>query len=89
MSLVPISNYAESGITTPAGNALVITPADSDLASITRSIYVGGTGDLAVTMAGGGNIVIFPSVPAGAILPIRASQIRSTATTATLIVAMW
>ncbi len=84
----PISTFAETATDIPAAFALAITPADSDLAKVTRQIYVGGTGNLAVTMLGGG-IVIFPTIPAGTILRIRASQIRSTSTTATNIVAMW
>lgn len=85
---LPISNHAETATDIPAPFALAITPADSDLANVTRQIYVGGAGDLAVTMLGGG-VVIFPDVLAGTILRIRVSQIRSTDTTATNIVAMW
>lgn len=83
--------FSSSGITTPAAHAEAITPADSDLNQFTRSIYVGGAGDLTVTMAGdeGDAIVTFKAVPVGQILPIRVSQIRATLTTATLIVAMW
>lgn len=83
------SDFSTSAAQTPAAFAKVITPADSDLDDITRSIYVGGAGDLAVAMAGDGAVVIFSDVVAGQVLPIRASQIRSTATTATNIVAMW
>jgi len=89
--MVNQTNFSASGITSPAANAKDITKADTDLDDFTRSIYVGGTGDLAVRMAGDeGDIdVIFKAVPAGSILPIRVKQIRSTDTTATLIIAMW
>jgi len=83
-----VSDFAETATDVPAAFAAAITPADTDLANVTRQIYVGGVGDLAVTMKGGG-IVIFQAVPVGTILRIRASQIRSTDTTASLIVAMW
>lgn len=84
---------SESGNTSNYLHATDITPADSDLASdhFTRAIYVGGTGNLAVRMAGSeGDIdVVFKAIPAGTILPIRVRQIRSTLTTATLIIALW
>lgn len=93
-----MANFSGSGIQAPAAYAESITPADADLAlftagSFTRAIYVGGTGDVAVKMAGGDDegdsIVVFKAVPEGAILPLRVSQIRTTDTTATLIVALW
>lgn len=83
------STFSASAVTGPAANAATVVPADSDLSDITRSIYVGGAGNLAVKMAGNAAIVVFPSVVAGTVLPIRASQIRSTGTNATNIVAMW
>lgn len=52
------------------------------------SVYVGGTGDLKVDMLNGAT-VSFLSVPAGTILPIRASKIYRTGTDATEIVALW
>ena len=90
------ANFSESGVQSPAANAESVTPADADLPSMTeghftRAIYVGGTGDLAVKMANdqGDSIVVFKAVPQGAVLPIRVSQIRTTDTTATLIIALW
>lgn len=70
-----------------ATDAYSVTAADSDLEFPCRAVYVGGTGDLTVMMASG-NTVTFPSVPAGAILPIQCKQIRSTDTTATDLVAL-
>ena len=89
--MVDQTDFSASGQTTPAANATAITPANTDLTEFTRAIYVGGTGDLAVRMAGtlGDTDVIFVAVPAGAILPIRCKQVRSTSTTATSIVALF
>ena len=93
-----MANFSGSGIQAPAAYAESITPADTDLASFTagsftRAIYIGVIGDIAVKMAGGGDegdsIVVFKAVPAGSILPLRVSQIRSTDTTATEIIALW
>lgn len=67
--------------------AVAVTPSDATpLAAVTRGVYIGGAGNLAVTI-GGANIV-FTAPPVGTILPIRCTHIRATSTTATLIVAL-
>jgi hypothetical protein len=75
------SSYAGSP-TTPATRAVAITPSDSvDLANVTRSLYCGGSGAIAlITM--GGDTVTFSNVQAGQILPIRVSRVLATGTTA-------
>lgn len=76
-------------LTAPAREAAAITPSnETDLAAMSRAIYVGGAGDLAVTMASG-LPAVFRNVPAGAILPIRARRVLSDGTTAGDIVALW
>lgn len=77
----------------PAGlsarNAALVTPNnDTDLTAMTRAVFVGTGGNLAVVMAGGQTVVL-PTIPSGAFLPICVSRIRSTSTTATNIVAFW
>jgi len=54
----------------------------------TRGLYVGGAGDVAVTMAEDGNNVTFVGVLAGSILPVQVTKVLSTGTTATNIVAL-
>ncbi len=79
----------QEGLTSPADNATAITPSDStDLAFNSRALYVGGAGNLVVTMAGGGDVT-FTAVPAGSILPIRVSRVKATSTTATSIVNLY
>lgn len=82
--------------TDPASFAVVVTPSDTtnlkDLFSgeFPRGLYVGGTGNLTVVMAGdrgADTTVLFSAVPAGALLPIRVKRVMA-ATTATLIVAI-
>jgi hypothetical protein len=85
---------ADTSLSQPYGvsarYAAVITPAnDTDLANVTRAVYVGTGGDLEVVMAGGGNTVVIPGVPSGALLPISVSRIRAASTTAEGIVAFW
>lgn len=80
-------NHASS-ITAPATNAFAITPADAtDLAEVTRSIFVGGSGNVSVVMQSGQQVT-FQGLVSGAFLPIRARRIRATGTTATAIVGL-
>ena len=75
-----------SRMSDPGANALAVTPSDSTVLANVRGLYVGGTGDVAVTMLGGA-AVTFATVPAGTVLPIRVSHVMA-ATTATNIVAI-
>ena len=81
-------NYSTSGLQEPAADAIAVTPADTDLATRTRGVYVGTAGDLTVRMANGANVVTFVGVVAGSLLPIRVTQIRL-ASTATNIIAVF
>jgi hypothetical protein len=84
----------------PATFAAPVTPSDSaDLAFVTRSLYVGGAGNVTVVMydqgsaaaVGGGNekAVTLTGLTAGQFLPLRVSKVLATGTTATLLVALW
>lgn len=82
------SNFM-TGLTAPAEHAVAITPNDgADLANNTRGIYLGSTGNLAVTMAGGEQIT-FVGLASGIIHPIRAKRIWATGTTAANIIGAW
>lgn len=76
-----------------AEDAVAITKSDTTVYTPPlRGIYVGTTGDVAVITARNMRrhltegvallAVVFPAVPAGAILPIHASQVMSTGTAA-------
>ena len=82
------SNFPTTSSTTTATKAAAVTAADTDLAYITRSIYVGTAGDLVVVMAGDGAEVTFTGIPAGSLLPIAVTQVKA-ATTASDIVALY
>lgn len=78
-----------TGIDGPARNAAAVTPSDgTDLATAARGLWVGGAGNIALTMVGGQDVT-FTGVPAGTILPICVSRVKSTSTTATTILALW
>lgn len=77
------------GIDAPAANAAAVTPNDSaDLTNVSRSLYVGGAGDIKVDMADVGTVT-FTGVVAGSILPIRVKRVYSTGTTATTILVLY
>lgn len=60
---------------------------DDTLTRVSRGLYVGTSGDVAVTMYGGGNVT-FANVPAGTILPVRVTVVLNSGTTASDIVAL-
>lgn len=82
-------NFAgySTGLNSPASNAVAVTKSDATVLTTTRALYIGGAGDVAVTMAGGGNVT-FSAVPVGTLLPLRVTKVLSTGTTATLILAL-
>jgi len=80
---------AATGLTSPARNAMAITPNDgTDLASVTRGIYVGVSGDIALVTAGG-QTVTFKTAAQGSTIPIQAARVLSTGTTATNLIGLY
>lgn len=79
--------YRHANNTVAAHGAAAVTASDATVLPVTRGLYVGGTGNLAVRMADGMTIT-FNSVPVG-IFPIQVDQVLSTGTTATNIVALY
>lgn len=76
------------GLSSPAENAMAIVPADADLPTVPRALFVGQGGDLVVTMLGGETVTL-GNVPAGAFLPIRVTRVRATGTTAGRVLGFW
>ncbi|WP_174802050.1 spike base protein, RCAP_Rcc01079 family [Martelella limonii] len=75
-------------LTSPAYDGFPIAANDAaPVQEVTRAIYVGTAGDLAVTFAAG-ETVTFQNVAAGTILPIRVSHVLSTGTTAAALVGL-
>lgn len=78
----------QTGLTSPAEAGAPITPSDATaLPYATRAIYVGGAGNLRLTLVGGDTITL-QAVAAGMIYPLRASHVRATGTTATALVGL-
>jgi len=77
----------EEVVTAPGIDAFAITKSDATVfTSVTRALYIGTSGDVAVKMKGGTTLT-FVAVPVG-ILPIRAEQVLSTGTTAANIIGL-
>lgn len=70
-----------------AYDAASLTKSDSTVFPTTRSLYVGGTGDVAVRMASG-TVITFSAVAVG-ILPVQVNKLLSTGTTATNVIALY
>ncbi len=76
------------GLESPATSGAAIAPSDTvDLAQTTRALYVGGFGNLKVTLAGGDTVTL-NNVPEGALLPLRVRWVLATGTTATNLVGL-
>lgn len=75
--------------TEPAHDAAAVTPSDSgQLSPVARALYIGAGGDVKVTMEGGTDIT-FAEVLGGTILPVKATKVFATGTTATDIIALY
>ncbi|MCE7028490.1 spike base protein, RCAP_Rcc01079 family [Jiella avicenniae] len=84
-----IDRYSAVGANGPGEICFPITPADgADLQYVTRAIYVGGAGDITIAQKYGLPNVTFVGVPAGTILPVRATRVLVTGTTATNLVGL-
>ena len=70
--------------------AVAVTPSDVNnfARGVCQGIYVGGAGAIAAVMEDG-TVATFSAVPVGTLLPIRATRVNSTNTTATLLLALY
>lgn len=71
-------------LSTPATKAWQVTPSDSaDLAFVSRAVWVGAAGNIAVTLADDtdGVAVTFAGVAAGTLLPLRVKRLWAAGTT--------
>ena len=76
------------GLTAPLRGGFDITPDDtSELSEVTRAVYVGQGGDMAIELSGGGSVVLKGLKP-GVIYPLRLARVLATGTTATDLVGM-
>jgi seryl-tRNA synthetase len=72
----------------PATHAFSVTPHDSnELPETTRALYVGGAGTISLVLVSGAEVTL-ANVASSSIIPLRATRIKATGTSATLIVGM-
>jgi hypothetical protein len=72
----------------PASHGFAVTPHDTNvLSETTRALYVGSAGTLAVVMASGASFT-FTGVASGTVLPVRATKVMATGTSATEILGL-
>jgi hypothetical protein len=69
-------------------SAVAVTPSDSTVFNQTRGLFVGGAGNVAVTMADGTTIT-FNGLAVGVVHLLSVKQVKATGTTATNIVALY
>lgn len=82
-----MAGFHSADATVAARGGVAITPHDTNLIPITRSIYVGVSGNINVRMADG-STVLFSNVPVG-VFPIQVDRVLSTSTTATTMIALY
>jgi hypothetical protein len=70
--------------------AVAVVPHDTNkfTRGVCQGIYVGGAGNVAAVMEDG-TVATFTAPPVGSILPIRATRVNATNTTATLMLALY
>lgn len=69
-------------------DGVAITPSDTvDLARVTDAVWVGGAGIVVAVWPSGKTVNV--TCVAGQLLPIRVKRVNATATTATLLVALY
>lgn len=67
--------------------AIAVTPNDTNWIDNTNGLFIGGAGNLAVTMANGVDVT-FIGIPVG-FAPLSVKKVKSAGTTATNIVALY
>lgn len=88
---MPIDNFEDTGdsVIAPAQTCFDITPDDgAELSLVTKALYVGSGGDIAVQPLEGASLVTFRNVPSGATLDLRVTKVAATGTTASDIIGL-
>lgn len=86
-----VDNYGseQDDVSSASMQPYAVTPHDTNpLSIVPKALYIGGAGDVVLRGVNSGSDVTFVGLAAGTILPVRASHVRATGTTATNIVAL-
>ncbi len=88
MTTDTFKTFARS-LTSPAEHAAGIVPSDAEaLPHVTRAIYVGEGGDVALRLMGGSEVVL-RGLQGGSMIPLRVERVLATGTTAAGLVGLW
>lgn len=79
--------YRNANATVSAHGAVAVTPSDSTELPVTRALFVGTTGDVAVVMADG-QTVTFVNIANATVLPVQVQKVL-VATSASNILALY
>lgn len=83
------AHFAQSVADAPAFGGAAVTPNDgADLAFAARSFWVGGAGNVQLTLLDD-TVLTFVGATAGSILPVAAKRVWATGTTATNLLALF
>ena len=85
------ADAARDDASSPARNSYAVTPHDTNEIGefVPKALYVGTGGNISMQLVGDTAAVTFSNVPDGSLLPVRASIIKSTGTTASGIIALY
>jgi len=75
-------------ITQPYRRMAAVTTSDATIIPVTRGLYIGGAGAVAVRTESGDEVTL-AAVPVGTVLPIAVDMVKATGTVATLIIALY
>ena len=77
-----LSRFSDSP-SSPARTCFAVTPSDSaELSIVTKALYIGTGGDLAIVPVDGTGPVTFRNLPDGGMLDVRVRAVLATGTTA-------
>lgn len=84
----PFRSHADSP-QAPASDCYTVSPSDTaELPRVTKALYVGSAGDVALRALNSDTDVIFRNLPAGGMIDVRAKAVRESGTTAADLIAL-
>ena len=88
MAATDTHEFSSGGLAGPFQNAAAVTPHDTnDLANVSAAIQAAGAGNIVMVTQGGSTATL--AFADGQLMPIRATLIKATSTTATGITTLW
>jgi hypothetical protein len=80
--------YPKNDPAAPFSRGAAVVPGDGTVIALTDALFVGGAGNLTVTMQDGSDLTL-TGVTAGSVLPLAVTKVKVTGTTATSIAALY